>query len=336
MEAMRKHIQWKKQLIMSLKIALAAAAAIAIAGELGLKYAATAGIITVLSIQNTKRETLRSAVRRGFAFVCALVLSACCFWLIGYTLWAFATYLFLFALLCLSLGWTEALAMDSVLITHFFAEKSMAPEMLVNEVLLLCIGAFMGILVNLHLHKKEAEFERLADEVDNQIKGILHRMSLWLPKEDKSEYGADCFCRLQEALEEAKVCAAVNYNNSLLKGDTRELDYIRMREQQSVVLEEIYSNIKRIVFLPEQAKQVAGLLKEIEEDYHKNNTVKELLRKLEVLLSAMREEPLPVSREEFEARAILFYILMQIRKLLQLKSDFANENGVYNGENDNL
>ncbi|RAZ50924.1 hypothetical protein DK853_46715, partial [Klebsiella oxytoca] len=49
------------QLIKSLKIAAAAVAAIGLAGELGLAYSATAGIITVLSIQNTKRETLKSA-----------------------------------------------------------------------------------------------------------------------------------------------------------------------------------------------------------------------------------------------------------------------------------
>lgn len=323
MGGIQNHIQWKKQLMKSLKIALAAVAAITIAGELGLSNAVTAGIITVLSIQNTKRETIKSAARRAFAFGCALALAGVCFWLLDYTLWAFALYLFLFALLCLSLGWVEALSMDSVLVTHFLMKGSMAPEMILNEILLLCIGISMGILVNLSLRKKGEEFERLADEVDNQIKGILHRMSLWLIREEKEEYGADCFHSLETVLEEAKVCAAVNYNNSLLKGDTYELDYIRMREQQSVVLQEIYSNIKRIVYLPEQAKQIAQLLKEIEEGFHKNNTVEELLKRQEVLLCNMQEEKLPTSRYEFEARAILFYILMQIGKLLEIKREFV-------------
>ena len=93
--------RWKSQLIKSCKIAVAAFAAIALAGELGLKYSATAGIITVLSIQNTKKETLKSARNRGLAFLCALVLSALCFTLIGYHLWAFAVYLLLFSLICL-------------------------------------------------------------------------------------------------------------------------------------------------------------------------------------------------------------------------------------------
>ncbi len=62
------HHNMKPGAVKSLKIALAALAAIAIAGELGLKYSATAGIITVLSIQNTKRETLKSARNRALAF----------------------------------------------------------------------------------------------------------------------------------------------------------------------------------------------------------------------------------------------------------------------------
>lgn len=306
----------------SLKIAVAAVLAIAIAGELGLQYSATAGIITVLSIQNTKRETFRSARNRALAFLCALLLAFVCYSLLGFTLWAFALYLFLFALLCLQAGWIEALAMDSVLITHFLTEQSMDAVMIANEMLLFAIGTGLGIGVNLHLHLRQGEFDRLANQVDEQIKGILHRMSLWLPMEDKSDYGADCFGELGKALEAAKLCAATNYNNVLWKQDTYELDYIRMREQQSIVLKEIYVNIKRIAYLPKQAEQVAGLLSRIEEDYHKENTVAGLLEELERFLAEMKEQPLPENREEFEARAILFYILMQLKSLLQLKRDF--------------
>ncbi|MBE5883891.1 MAG: hypothetical protein E7291_05695 [Lachnospiraceae bacterium] len=317
-----KQILWKTQLMKSLKIAVAAVLAIGIAGELGLQYSATAGIITVLSIQNTKRETLQRARNRGLAFLCALILAAGCFWALDFTLWAFVVYLFLFALLCMQAGWLEAISMDSVLITHFLTEQSMAPEHILNEVLLFVIGTGLGFLVNLHLHREEAKFERLAAVVDELIKEILHRMSLWLLMEDKTAYGEDCFKRLAEAMEEAKLCAAANYNNALRTQDTYEIDYIRMREQQSVVLKEIYTNIKQIAYLPKQAKEVAALLGLIEKDYHKDNTVEGLLAELEMLFADMRKQKLPESREEFEARALLFYILMQLKNLLQIKRDF--------------
>lgn len=319
-----RNIPWKPQLIKSLKIAAAAFLAIALAGELGLKYSATAGIITVLSIQNTKRETLKSAGKRWLAYLCALAISAVSFSLMGYNLWAFGAYLFLFALLCLCAGWAEAIAMDSVLITHFLGEQSMDPKLIANEVLLLLIGTGMGILVNLHLHRKGTQFARLAEEVDDQIKGILDRMSRRLPQEDRSGYGSDCFARLKSAIGAAKACAMSNYGNTLLAKDSYELDYIVMRERQSGVLREIYDNIMRIQYLPQQAEQVAELLRRISQEFHRENTVAGLLEELEEVLSQMKGQPLPDSREEFEARAILFYILMQIRQLLELKREFVH------------
>ncbi len=37
----------------------------------------------------------------------------------------------------------------------------------------------------------------------------------------------------------------------------------------------------------------------------------------------MKQEKLPESREEFEARALLFYTLMQLREFLRLKNRFV-------------
>lgn len=318
-------IQWKEQLLKSLKIAVAAFASIGLAGELGLNYSSTAGIITILSIRNTKRETLKSAGNRGLAFLCALVLSAVCFRLFGYNLWAFAVFLLLFSLFVLSVGWGEALANVSVLVSHILAEQRMGLSEVVNETLLFLIGTGAGILVNLHLHRNQMEFDKLAEEVDAQIKGILRCMAQYLPREDKEEYDSACFERLERALDAAKARAAANYNNVMLPGDSHELDYIEMREKQSVLLREIYDNIVRIQYLPEQAMQVAELLGQIEQDYHRENTVEGLLQKLEALLLQMKKQRLPQSREEFEARAILFYILTQLKGLLELKREFWNK-----------
>lgn len=318
-----REIRWGRRFIRSLKVAAAAFAAIAAAVELGLNFSATAGIITILSIRPTKRETLKSALNRGLAFLCALVLSAVVFRLFGYTLWAFAVYLLLFSLFVLSVGWGEALANSSVLVSHFLGERSMGPSQVANEVLLFLIGTGTGILVNLHLHRNTAEFDTLAGEADRQIKEILRHMACWLPREDKSEYDAECFGRLEKALDAARTCAAANYDNTVLSPSSLELDYIEMREKQSVILRGIYDNIVSIRYLPEQAAQVAELLGQIERDYNRENTAEELLGKQQALLLQMKEQRLPQSREEFESRAILFYILMQIRDLLELKREFC-------------
>lgn len=307
----------------SFKISIAAVLAIVLADRLGLNYSATAGIITVLSIQNTKRETIWTALKRAAALCCAFLLAAACFWLIGYNIAAFAVFLFFFALLCFRMKWVEALAMVSVLVTHFLTEKSMTVSLVLNEILLFFVGTSFGVIVNMHLHKKKHRFETFSDEVDNQIKGILRRMSEWLLREDREAYGSGCFAVLDDALSKARFCAIENYDNSMLSDDTYEIDYIEMREEQSIILREVYENIKGLAYLPQQAKQVAALIKKIEEGYHRNNTAEDLIAKTNAFLSRMATRPLPQTREEFEARAVLFYVLKQLKSILQLKYDFV-------------
>ncbi|WP_230399809.1 aromatic acid exporter family protein [Novisyntrophococcus fermenticellae] len=318
----------RDKIIKGVKIAFAAVLAIAAAAELGLEYSATSGIITVLSIQNTKKETLNSARNRTLAYLCALLLSAASFYFLGFTLFAFACYLLLFALLCLYMGWEEAIAMDSVLITHFLAEQSMSAAMLINETALFFIGTTVGILVNMHLRKKKSLFEKLADGVDEQIKGILSTMAYRLIEDKESNENSDRLEQLKETLRQAMECALNNYNNALWKKDTSEVDYIQMREKQSIILQDIYDNLNRISCLPRQANQVGILLKRIENDYHRDNTVTELLQELDILLLDLKNQELPNSREEFETRAILFYILKQIERLLMIKREYVLTRGL--------
>lgn len=54
-----------------------------------------------------------------------------------------------FVLLCPDAGWGEAIAMNSVLITHFPAEQSMGWEIPGNELLLILVGTLAGIAVKL-------------------------------------------------------------------------------------------------------------------------------------------------------------------------------------------
>ena len=76
-------------ILKSVKITAGAILAILFASCLNLKYSATAGIITILSIQNTKKETIQTALARGEAFCCALLVSFLCYNFFGYTTAAF-------------------------------------------------------------------------------------------------------------------------------------------------------------------------------------------------------------------------------------------------------
>lgn len=73
----------KSILISSFKIVLAAIGAIMVARLFHLEFAISAGIVAILTIQPTKRETVNTALGRLYAFVVALVVAFISFRILG-------------------------------------------------------------------------------------------------------------------------------------------------------------------------------------------------------------------------------------------------------------
>lgn len=315
----------KEQRKKAIKIAAACMLAILVANLLHLRYYTTAGIITILTIQDTKKQTIQTAVRRGLSYISSLLMASILFSWFGYTLWAYGIYIFIFIFLCVKF-WPESMTVASVLVSHFLIEQSMSSEWLMNETLLFLIGTCLGIAVNMLLLKqRDQELAMLIHRADDEMKKIIGHMAVQLGDEDSKEYANTCFILLNERLEIARNCAAYNFNNAVFETSTFELDYVEMRQKQSMELEDIYRSVEMIQTLPRQAAFVAEYMGRISREYHRDNDVQELLDGLERILDGMKTEEMPKSREEFEARAVLFYILKQLEEFLKLKNEFVRE-----------
>ena len=152
------------------KIALSCVISSLIASCLGLKYSMTAGLITVLSIQDTKKETVFTALKRLGAYFAAMIISVCCFRLMGYNIYAFGAYIFIFVIVCLKLQWKSAIVPISVLVTHLLGEHSTDIRLILNEFLIFVIGAGIGILVNLHLRRSRLRMQAKRQLLDDEIR----------------------------------------------------------------------------------------------------------------------------------------------------------------------
>ncbi len=235
----------------------------------------------------------------------------------------FFLYLSIFIFCCQRFGWYSAMAMDSVLISHFLSLKSFGFPELKNEILLFAIGVGFGVVANLFLHKKINKIESLKSEADEQIKNILHRMSLRIMDLNFSEYNGDCFKKLEQAILDAKIFARENFNNQFKKTDTYDEKYIAMREDQKNVLKEIFKCIIQLKSIPLTAKQVSDFFEKVAREYEKENDVQQLFQELKDIQSEMKKIPLPQDRGEFEDRAILFMILNRMEEFLSIKKDFV-------------
>lgn len=306
----------------TIKITLAAVLAILCAQALKLDFAVSAGIVAILSVQPTKKETLRTALARLLAFAVALVISITLFNFLGFTVPVFFLYLLIFILVCQWRKWISAMAMDSVLISHFLSFGKTGPAEIKNEVFLFVLGVGFGILVNLLLHKKTDYIDELKNKTDEQIKLALHRMALRIQNPDLADYDGSCFTSLNKSLFTAKKQAEENYNNQFSKKDTFDTLYLEMREKQTKILYEMFKAARNLQAIPSTAGLLSDFLEKVSNEYHKDNDVKALLEELALIHDKMKSLPLPQNRIEFEDRANLFILMERLKEFLQIKHDF--------------
>ena len=240
-------------LLTGLKAAGSAAVAIAVASAIHLQFSATAGIIAILSLMGTKRETMKVALGRLMAYGAALLIAFVCFSLFGDGLLAFGIYLFVFASLCYACSWGYATAMISVLISHFMGTGGMTWTQVGNESSLFLIGTTCGILTNLHLHPDERRLDALLRQADEQMRAALRALA----------EGSDArkpLILLEETLRQADECAAKNAENSLTDAPTREIQYINMRRQQRRILLQVTQDAQKVQGHPPQEAEVRALI----------------------------------------------------------------------------
>lgn len=304
-----------------LKTGIGSAIAILLANKLGLAYSASAGIITLLTIQNTKKETIFIALKRIAAFIVAVLVAYIIFSTFGYTSIAFGIFVFTFVAACHILGLQDGIAMNAVLTTHFLIEKNMAISFVFNEVYILLIGMSIGVGLNLIMPKYKNKLKQEQEMIEQNIKRVLCEMSGALRGcQDDIEINRlelDLGVLLDKAYEEA--------GNRFLTDTKYLISYLEMRRVQVSVLQNIKGDIKKLDEILPQTHLVADYIEKVSNSFHESNDVKQLVIDLEELYKFFRNADLPTYRGEFENRAILFLILKEIEYFLEIKRDFTKK-----------
>ena len=313
----------RKDYLKLVKYVTGSVAAVLIAATAGLDFAYAAGIITLLTIQDTKKETVRIAVKRAIIFAIMTALSALIFPLAGYHVWAFGLVLIPYLFCCMALDMKEAVAPIAVLCTHYISAKSCGLPMIWNELLILFIGAGVGIVLNLFMPDATMTLKKYQKTVDDKIINILKRMAVYIARDDRSDYTGSCFDELDGMLADLKKESLYYMNNHFLGENDYYYEYMQMRARQCNILKRVYSDIIRLTTAPEQVKALADFINKTADEFNENNDVQELLTDIEALRNDYTRQELPKSREEFENRAMLYHILEDMQVFLEIKRDFA-------------
>ena len=263
--------RWIEVLLYCLKLICASLASIAIAELLHLEFVASAGVISLLTIMPTKKETFKTAGIRFLAFGAALVLAFGCYSLVGFNIMAFSLFLVVFIPVCQLCNWSYALTICSVIVSHFIILGDMSIPHIANEILIFSIGVLMGMLANLHLRKDVNYIEQLKDETDAEMKSILAGMAEHILDADFTDYNGELLHQLRKSIRHAKNVADRNYNNQFGTTDIYDIEYIRMRDKQCMVVHEMYKIVRHIHTTPSTAHEISDFLMYMSETYHKDN-----------------------------------------------------------------
>ncbi len=315
-----KKIDWLK----IIKISIGCCFAVFLADWLGLRSATSAGIIALLSIQNTKKETLTIAGKRVCAFFIAVAAAYLLFTTLGYHLFSFGFFLLIFTFVCYLLKLETGVSMSTVLVTHFWTAQNFHYTLIINEFLLLCIGVGIAVLINLYMPRISHIIRQDQEEIDKSMKDIILQMSSVLIDGHEINLETD-FQILQGRLEQALVHAYQHMNNTLSADMRYYVQFIELRKNQQGLLKRVYRNLVKIKFIPTQAFPVSRFMKRIAESFQDYDNAGHLLSILFEMRKFYKTSPLPQTREEFEARAVLYQIVSDLESLVLLKQSFAQQ-----------
>lgn len=309
----------------TIKTAVGAAIAIFIAEKFQLNYAVSAGIITILSVQNTKKKSITLAGQRILSTILALGISSIFFNLVGFNPLAFGLYLVVFIPLAVRLSLTDGIVVSSVLVTHFLIEESTSVDWWTNSFGLMLIGLSIAILANLYMPSSEGRLQELQMECENQMKLILLDFSGTLRNGQFHSEENPLLIKLNQLLNEAVNLAKNQHNNQFFGQSYYYIKYFDMRQMQTYVLHQIKEDLSQCHLPTMENEKLAEMLIRTAEGLHENNSADQLMADIQKLFEHFRNSPLPETRAEFENRAMLFKMLNDFMHFIEIKQVFYKE-----------
>ena len=307
----------------TIKTALTASIGIWLASYLGFKYASTAGVVAILSVTNTKRSSVKIGLGRLLAFMLATIMAYFWYHVIGYNPLAYCLLLLFYIPIAGKWKMPEIVPINSVLMTHFLNEKSMAPWLVFNAFGLLFIGVTLALIANLHMPSVKEDIEENKQVVDKTIQKLLMQFSEMLYRKDVENALLE---GLSKSIKQGKQLSKRHMENQLLSQDEYYLSYFDMRLRQFETLEDMNELIKQIDVDKDVAESVETLLLNIAETYAEDNNALSLKEDVLEVFQMYETKSLPTSRTEFENRAKLYQLLLQIQTFIDIKVNFSQMN----------
>ena len=317
--------KWKKILFKGLKIALGSSIAIYIATLLNLDNAISAGTITLLTIVSTKWDTVKLSLFRLVTLVTTILMAWIIFTNVPNEWIAFGIFVFFVVIVCEVLGWGATISVNAVVGAHLLMEMNFGFTFIVNETLLVIIGITLAIILNLFNDNRHTKKDLITHmrSVEEGLQTSLRELTKYLYNQEMPVNVWDRIRDLEENIRKYIGDAREYQDNTFSSHPGYYIDYFEMRLQQCMVIHNLHDEMRQIRNMPVQAKIIADYILYMAEYVIEIYMPSRQLKRLGEIFDQMKNEPLPETREEFESRAILYHVLMDLEDFLIIKRRFV-------------
>lgn len=322
---MQRNKTLKKILLLALKVGIGSSMAIMIANQLHLEYSVSAGTIALLTLLGTKWDTVKLSLFRLITFGISIIIGWVLYQYISITAIAFGLFVFMTVLIAELLGWRTTISVNAVAGAHLFMTNDFSAKSICNEFMLVMIGIVLAIILNLFHDNKGHKENMVADmrKTEIDLREILTQMANYLTNPTGPSTVWPLINDLEERLQ-AYIRDAYEYqDNTFQSHPVYYIDYFEMRYDQVQVLHSLHSSMHKIRTVPRQARIIADYILYLKNYVKEKNSPEEQIARLERILDGMKLDELPKSREEFESRALLYHILMDLESFLEYKQRFV-------------
>lgn len=319
-----KTIQIKKNLLMALKVALGSSLAIYVAQCLNLNHATSAGTITLLTIMTTKWETVRLSLSRLITFILTAFAAWVAFMHIDIVWISYGVFIFMVVFVSALVGLKATISVNSVVGAHLLITHDFSLVSIENELILVLIGIGIALILNLFQDNRNHKKQIVGNiqYTEEKLQTILVELSDYLLKKKLPVNVWNEISVLEKKILVFQQEAFEYQENTFCFHPEYYINYFEMRQNQTQMLHNLHYEIKRMRDMPSQAKIVAEYMLYLKDYVKEKNVPTQQMDRLKEIFDQLRLENLPKTREEFENRALLYHVLMDIEEFLVFKNRF--------------
>ncbi|UII54762.1 aromatic acid exporter family protein [Cytobacillus spongiae] len=305
----------------TLKTALGTAVSIMIAQFIGLDNFVSAGILTILCIQVTKKKSLRASWDRFVACLLGMVFSIAFFEGIAYHPIMIGVLLLFFIPTVVMVKASDGVVTSSVIILHIYSAAHVTRDLIMNELGIIFIGIGVALVMNLYMPSLENKLYTYQVEIEDNFQKIFLEIVAYL-RTNQCDWDGKEITNTLKLIDEAKTLAFRDVENHFLRYENVYYNYFKMREKQFEIIERVLPIVTSVPLTLEQGKMIADYIEELSHNIHPGNTALIYLEKLYRLKVEFENMELPKTRQEFETRAALLHFIKEMEQYLIIKRSF--------------